>query len=159
MDTKEALSGSAGIHVRESIRLELPIDEAYRFWRRLENLPRFMTHLRSVTETSARQSHWVADGPAGLAVEWDAEIINEVPGKVIGWRSLDGSTVVTAGAVNFDAVDAATTNVSVHLQYSPPAGKAGAFVASLFSRAPEQTIREDLQRLKQLLETGVGVQR
>jgi uncharacterized membrane protein len=153
MDTKEALAGSAGIHVRESIRLELPIDEAYQFWRRLENLPRFMTHLKSVTETSPRHSHWVAEGPAGTTIEWDAEIINEVRGKVIGWRSLDGADVVTAGSVNFDAAGAGSTDVSVHLQYAPPAGRAGAFVASLFSRAPEQMIREDLQRLKQLLET------
>jgi uncharacterized membrane protein len=44
--------------------------------------------------------------------------------------------------------------VSVHLQYAPPAGKAGAFIASLFGREPLQTIREDLRHFKQLLEAG-----
>lgn len=72
---KTALSGARGVHVRESIRLEVPLAEAYGFWRRLENLPRFMTHLDRVTESSDGRSHWVAVGPAGLAVEWDAEII------------------------------------------------------------------------------------
>src|SRR5262245_59536435 len=75
-DTKAALAGRKGIHVRESIRLERPIGDVYRFWRQLENLPTFMTHLEQVEETSDRRSHWVAAGPAGLAVEWDAEIIN-----------------------------------------------------------------------------------
>lgn len=154
-DTKAALGGARGIHVRESIRLELPIGDVYRFWRRLENLPRFMAHLDRVTETSDRHSHWTASGPAKLLVEWDAEIINEVENKVLSWRSLPGSDVVTAGSVNFDAVRGGrSTQVTVHLQYAPPAGKAGALVAWLFGREPSQTVREDLRRLKQILEAG-----
>ena len=153
--SKRALGGKRGVHVRESIRLELPLADTYAFWRRLENLPRFMSHLDCVTEASDGTSHWVATGPAGLPVEWDAEIINEVENKVLAWRSLPGSDVVTAGSVNFDAVRAGrSTQVSVHLQYAPPAGKAGAFVASLFGRAPSQTIREDLRNFKQLVEAG-----
>ena len=153
--TERALGGERGVHVRESIRLELPRTDVYRFWRRLENLPRFMTHLGRVTESADGRSHWVAAGPAGLAVEWDAEIINELENQVIAWRSLPGSDVVTAGAVVFDAARAGrATQVSVHLQYSPPAGKAGALIASLFGREPSQMIREDLRRFKQLLEAG-----
>jgi uncharacterized membrane protein len=154
-NTRAALAGERGVHVRESVRLEMPVAEIYRFWRRLENLPGFMTHLHRVTETPGGKSHWAAAGPAGLAVEWDAEIINEVENQVIGWRSLPGSDVVTAGSVNFDAVRGGrSTQVSVHLQYAPPAGKAGPLVASLFGREPSQTIREDLRHLKHLLEAG-----
>lgn len=153
--TRTALGGDRGVHVRESIRLEVPVDDVYRFWRQLENLPQFMTHLDRVTEASDGTSHWVTSGPAGLAVEWDAEIINEVENKVLAWRSLPGSDVVTAGSVNFDAARGGrSTQVSVHLQYAPPAGKAGAVVASLFGREPSQTIREDLRHFKQLLEAG-----
>ena len=153
--TKTALGGERGVHVRESVRLEVPVADVYRFWRRLENLPRFMTHLNRVTETSDGKSHWVAAGPAGLAVEWEAEIINEIENKVLAWRSLPGSDVVTAGSVNFDAARGGrSTQVSVHLQYAPPAGKAGALVASLFGREPSQTVREDLRHFKQLLEAG-----
>jgi uncharacterized membrane protein len=154
-DTRAALGGHRGIHVRESTRLERPVSEVYRYWRQLENLPCFMTHLDQVEETSERRSHWVAAGPAGTVVEWDAEIINEIDNKVIGWRSLPHSDVTTAGSVNFDAVRGGrSTQVSVNLQYAPPAGKAGALVASLFGREPSQTIREDLRRFKQLLEAG-----
>jgi uncharacterized membrane protein len=154
-DTKIALGGARGMHVRESIRLERPVADVYRFWRRLENLPRFMAHLDRVAETADGKSHWVACGPAGLAVEWDAEIINDIENKVLAWKSLPGSDVVTAGSVNFDAVRGGrSTQISVHLQYAPPAGKAGALLASLFGRAPSQTVREDLRRFKQLLEAG-----
>jgi uncharacterized membrane protein len=153
--TRAALGGERGIHVRESVRLEKPVADVYRFWRRLENLPRFMTHLHRVTETPDGRSHWVAAGPAGLRVEWDAEVISEVENDVIGWRSLPGSDVVTAGSVTFKtARGGRSAQVSVHLQYMPPAGKAGALIASLFGREPSQTIREDLRHFKQLLEAG-----
>ena len=154
-DTRSALADGKGIHVREAIRLEIPIAQVYRFWRTLENLPRFLTHLERVTELGDGRSHWVAKGPAGVSVEWDAEIINEVENKVIGWRSLPGSDVVTAGSVSFSPFRGGRgTQVSVHLQYAPPAGLAGAWLAMLFGREPSQTIREDLRRVKHLLEAG-----
>jgi uncharacterized membrane protein len=154
-DTRDALSGDRGIHVRESVRLEKPIADVYRFWRQLENLPRFMDHLESVTDLGAGRSHWVARGPVGKRIEWDAEILNEVENQVIGWRSLPGSDVVSAGSVNFDTVRGGrSTQVSVHLQYAPPAGKAGAWFAAFFGREPSQIIREDLRRLKQVLEAA-----
>lgn len=154
-DTKSSLGGDHGVRVRESIRLEVPVADVFRFWRRLEGLPKFMSHLERVRETSDGRSHWIAAGPAGLRVEWDAEIINEIENQILAWRSLPNSDIVTAGSVNFDTVRGGrSTQVSVHLQYAPPAGKAGALVAAIFGREPSQTIREDLRRFKQLLEAG-----
>ena len=152
-DTRRQLGGRRGIHVEESVTINRPLDELYRFWRDFENLPKFMKHLESVATREEGISHWVASGPAGMRVEWDARIINEVPEKVIGWQSLTGSTIATAGSVNFDD-DPHGTRVTVHLQYNPPAGKLGAAVAKLFGEEPNQTIREDLRRFKQLMETG-----
>jgi uncharacterized membrane protein len=154
-DTRAALGGERGVRVRESVRLELPVHEVYAFWRSLENLPRFMRYLDSVRQDTADRSHWVAIGPGGLRVEWDAELINEIENELIAWRSLPGSDVTTAGSVHFDSVRGGReTQVTVNLQYSPPAGKAGAWVATLFGREPSQTIREDLRLLKQILEAG-----
>jgi uncharacterized membrane protein len=154
-DTKQALGGERGVRVRESVRIERSVDELYRFWRQLENLPRFMTNLERVTDLGHGRSHWVAKGPAGTTVEWEAEVINEIENRLLSWRSLPGADVVTAGSVHFDAARGGrSTEITVNLQYSPPAGKLGSSVAWLFGREPSQTIREDLRRLKQLLETG-----
>jgi uncharacterized membrane protein len=153
-DTRAALAGDRGTHVREAVQLEQPVAEVFRFWRQLENLPRFMEHLESVTEGVDGRSHWIARGPAGVRVQWDAEIINESQNQVIGWRSLPGSDVVSAGSVNFDSIRGESTQVTVHLQYEAPAGRAGALAAALLGRSPSQTIREDLRRFKQLLEAG-----
>jgi uncharacterized membrane protein len=154
-DTREALGGSRGVNVRESIRLENPVDEVYRFWARLENLPRFMSHLVSVADLGGGRSHWVARGPAGVTVEWDAEIINQLTTRVLAWRSLPGGDVTSAGSVTFEPARAERgTQVTVSLQYAPPAGPLGRAVATLFGREPSQTIREDLRTLKQMLEAG-----
>ena len=152
-DTRARLGGKRGIHVEESVTINRPITDVYRFWRNFENLPKFMQHLESVAEREEGISHWVARGPARATVEWDARIINEIENKVIGWQSLAGSTIATAGSVNFDETSHGT-RVRVHLQYSPPGGRLGAAFAWMFGEEPTRQVREDLRRFKSLLETG-----
>jgi uncharacterized membrane protein len=114
-----------------------------------------MDHLVSVTQLDFFRSHWVAKAPAGRRVEWDAEIINEVPGELIAWRTVPGSELVSAGSVQFKrAAGGRGTEVRVRLQYHPPAGKVGATIAWLLGHDPAQAIREDLRRFKQLMEAG-----
>lgn len=153
--TRAALGGPRGVRVREAITLAKPVDEVYRFWRKLENLPGFMPDLVSVTQISPNRSRWKARGPAGTTVEWEAEIFNEIENKLIAWRSLPDSQIVTAGSVNFDqARGGRLTRLTVHFQYDPPAGRAGATVSRWLGADPVHMVREDLRRLKQLLEAG-----
>jgi len=141
-----------GFKVVRSITVHRPVEEVYRLWRDLENLPRFMSHLESVKEDGSR-SHWVARGPAGTSVAWDAEIINEEPNRLLAWRSLEGSTVSTAGSVHFrPAPEGHGTEIMVTLKYDPPAGKLGSWFAGLFGEEPSEQVREDLRRFKQLAE-------
>jgi uncharacterized membrane protein len=115
-----------------------------------------MRHLQSVERITDTLSRWHAYGPAGTTVEWSAEIINEVPNQVIGWQSIEGSDVVSAGSVNFDSAGAGLgTHVRVRLQYSPPGGKVGAAIVRLLGQDPATEIREDLQRFKQMVEQGI----
>jgi len=155
LDTRRALGGPGGVNVEETVTINRPIEEVYRFWRNIENLPRFMRHLESVEPVTETLSRWRAKGPGGLQAEWNAEIINEVANQVIGWRSLEGSDVVSAGSVHFDVSDQGrATRVRVRLQYNPPGGKVGAAAAKLMGQDPATEIREDLHNFKQLLETG-----
>lgn len=154
-DTKEALAGSRGTPVETAVTIARPHDELYRFWRHIENLPTIMPHLVSVKDRGEKRSHWIAKAPGGRTVEWDAEIINDDENELIGWRTLEGSDVVSAGSVRFrPATGWRGTEVRVRLQYDPPAGKVGATVAWLFGHDPAGTIREDLRRFKQLIEAG-----
>jgi uncharacterized membrane protein len=143
-----------GVRVDESIVLNRPRWEVYRFWRNFENLPRFMDHLEDVAVLDERRSHWTAKGPAGSRVEWDAEIHNEIPNELIAWRSLEGSEVDNAGSVRFMPTENGDTEVRVVLRYDPPAGKLGAAVAHLFGEDPSRQVADDLRRLKQVVEVG-----
>lgn len=144
-----------GIRVEKSVTINRSPEELYSFWRNFQNLPRFMSHLKSVTVTGDKRSHWVAKGPAGSEAEWDAEIINEVPNELIGWRSVDGSQINNAGSVHFTRTIANRgTEVKVILRYDPPGGVLGAVIAKLFGEDPARQVQEDLRTLKQILETG-----
>ena len=153
-DTRAALRGARGVNVLQTVTINQPIEMLYRFWRNLENLPQFMKHLDSVEKVTDTISHWRAKGPAGTLLEWNAEIFNEIPNKLIAWRSLEGADVVSAGSVNFAPDGGRGTRVTVHLQYSPPGGRLGAALARLFGADAETEIREDLRRFKQLLEAN-----
>jgi uncharacterized membrane protein len=129
--------------------------ELFQFWRDLENLPKFMYHLESVRSDGERRSHWVARGPAGLRVSWDAEITDERENDWIVWRSLPGSDIAASGSVYFrPAPGDRGTEVTLAVQYEPLAGRLGRAVATLLGRNPRWTVREELRRFKQLMETG-----
>lgn len=144
-----------GIRVEKSVTINATPETLYAFWRNFENLPRFMDHLESVHVIDGKRSHWVAKGPARIKAEWDAEIINEVPNELIGWRSVDDSRVDNAGSVHFTrAAGGRGTEVRVILRYEPPAGIFGATLAKMFGEDPAFQIQKDLRRLKELIETG-----
>jgi uncharacterized membrane protein len=143
------------ISVRKAITVQRPAEEVYAFWRDFANLPRFMEHLERVDVLDEARSHWVAKGPAGRSVEWDAELVDDRPGEVISWRSLPGATVENEGSVHFSAAPGERgTEVLVDLRYSPPAGTLGAAVAKLLGEEPATQLSDDLRRFKQVLETG-----
>jgi uncharacterized membrane protein len=140
-----------GIKVERSVTVNRAREDVYRFWRQLENLPRFMDHLESVTVLDENRSHWIAKAPAGTRVEWDAAIHNEIEDELIAWRSLPGSDIDNAGSVHFTPADGGT-EVRVVLSYDPPAGRVGAAVAKLLGEDPGQQVEEDLRRFKQVME-------
>ncbi|MFI5256382.1 MAG: SRPBCC family protein [Gemmatimonadales bacterium] len=141
--------------VERAVTVARPRSELYAFWRDFTNLPQFMEHLDAVRVDSPTHSHWTAKAPAGTQVEWDAEIVNDVPDSIIAWKSLGDPDVANAGAVNFsDAPAGRGTIVKVTLDYEPPGGKIGAVLARLFGEDPDRQVREDLRKFKQLMETG-----
>jgi uncharacterized membrane protein len=141
--------------LRAAVTINRPSDEVYRFWRDFGNLPRFMHHLESVRTDGDGRSHWTAKGPAGRSVQWDAEITEEQPNRMIAWRTVDGTKVPNSGRVRFlPLANGRGTEVRVELEYAPPGGGVGKAVAKLFGEEPMQQVKDDLRRFKQVIETG-----
>ncbi len=154
-ETATAVPAQYGVKFERSLSINRPASELFDFWRRFENLPRIMSHLKSVTQLPDGRSRWVADGPFGMEVSWEAEIYNEDPGRLIAWRSLPGSEVETAGSVHFEEqAHGRGTEVRVSLKYNPPGGQVGVKIAGLMGASAEQEIETDMRRFKQFMETG-----
>ncbi len=154
-NTSEQSSGKSEVRLTQTIIINRSAEELYRFWRDFNNLPDFMAHLASVQVTGGNRSHWVANGPGGKKVEWDAEIVDDQPNSHIAWRSLPGSDVDNSGSVRFErAPGGRGTLVKVQIEYAPPGGVLGAKIAKLFREEPGQKVEDDLRAFKQLMETG-----
>ena len=144
----------APVEVKTTVSLNKPRAEVYAFWRKLENLPRFMRHLASVEELDQTRSRWTAKGPAGVgSVTWEAEILEDHQNEFISWSSLPGSAVDNAGQVRF--IETPTgTDIQVQVTYRLPAGDVGSVAARLFSPMAEKMLHDDIRDLKRVMESG-----
>lgn len=142
-----------GIEVTKSIVINRSAEDLYDYWYNFENLPQFMEHVQSVWMIGDHRWHWVAKAPAGMDVEWDADVTDEHEGEYIEWRSLEGSDVPNEGSVTFTELpDGQGTQVTVNLVYYPLGGQLGAWVAKLFGEEPSIQIEDDLLNFKLLME-------
>ena len=135
--------------------IERPAQELYDYWRNVENAPRFMTGVESVTKTGPDRSHWVSAGPFGKTFEWDSEVFHDEPGRLFAWKTLPGADVAHAGAIKFEPnTGGRGTVVTIEVNYEPPAGMLGVAVAKLLGQDPDAMTKENLRQFKQLMEAG-----
>jgi uncharacterized membrane protein len=153
---QETLGMNQSIRVEKSVTISNKSpEELYLFWRNFANLPRFMKHLKHVSVTNDKRSHWIASAPMGGSVEWDAEIINEQENRLIAWASVEGADIDNSGFVRFQPASAGRgTEVKVVVEYNPPGGAVGDAIAKLFGEEPKQQLGDDLRRFKMLMEAG-----
>lgn len=148
------------VTIEGSILVDHSPEEVYDFWRDLENLPQFMTHLDSVKMIDGNRSHWVARTVEGIKVVWDSEIIEDRPGEMIRWRSLPDSDIDNEGAVYFKRGPGGRgADVRVSISYMPPAGLLGRDIAGLLRTITFRQLREELRRLKEIMEVPVEKRR
>jgi len=150
---REGTVGNLGVRIERGVLVAASADRLYLFWRKLENLPRIMSHLDSVEVLDERRSRWHARGPAGIPLVWEAEIINDQPPQLLAWRTLPGAPVAHAGSVRFTP-SGASTRIDVSLQYDPPGGVLTHAAASLMDADAGARIERDLREFKRALESG-----
>jgi uncharacterized membrane protein len=150
--TSEGLS--RGVEVDRAITIGRSSDEVYRFWRSFENLPRFVQHLSSMTEREDGRWHCVSN-VAGRDLHWETQLIEDVPGERIVWRTVPGSRVEADGEVTFrPAPGNRGTEVRVRIRVAPPGGALAMALGPFLRHFSRAQIGQDLHRLKQILETG-----
>jgi uncharacterized membrane protein len=147
---------ASAIEANVTFTINKPREEVYAFWRNFENLPRFMHHLKDVEVLDEKTSSWTAKLAGGLGtVSWQAVLEEEAVNSFLSWSSLSGSSIDNAGEVRFiDARGNEGTEVQAKISYRLPAGDLGTLAGKMVNPVVENMIREDLRRLKNLLEKG-----
>jgi uncharacterized membrane protein len=141
-----------GTQLQVALFVHASPEACYQRWRDFTQLPKFMTHIQTVKVIDEKHSHWVVVGPGNSTVEWNAEIIEDIPHERISWRSVENSQVDIAGSVRFEPARGQATNIEVTLTYNPPLGPLGETLAGLFGEKPETQLKEDLARFKEAME-------
>jgi uncharacterized membrane protein len=159
---READARDGSFELRQAIAVNRPPDELYAAWRDFERLPEFMRYLESVRVIDApdlppgsERTHWIARGPAGTRIEWDAELTEDRPAERICWRTVGDSEIHHSGSISFvRGPRGRGTLVRLEMDYEPPGGSLGTGVARLLGRDPEWEAKDSLWRFKQWMETG-----
>jgi uncharacterized membrane protein len=139
--------------VHESIEVEAPLEDVFRYWSNFENFSQIMQNVEEVRMTGQDISHWRVKGPLGKSVEFDARTTEMDPNLGIGWNTTEGE-VMTSGEVRFEEVAPGRTRVDVTMNYSdPPGGAVGEAVANILSN-PERHLKEDLKNFARIVERG-----
>lgn len=137
--------------VSKYIRIDAPPQQVYDLWRDPSQFSEFMEDVEAVEDRGDRW-HWKVSGPLGRSVEWDSEVVEDIPGEKIAWKSVDGD-VENSGVVRFDARDGDSTDMEYALEFTPPGGKAGDIVAKIFDD-PEDKVQRSLEAFKELVEAA-----
>jgi uncharacterized membrane protein len=139
--------------VHESIEVQAPLQDVFRYWSNFENFPSFMQNVEEVRMSGRDTSHWRVKGPLGKSVEFDARTTEMDPERGIGWNTTGGE-VMTSGEARFEEVSPGRTRIEVTMNYAdPPGGKVGEVAANLISN-PERNLREDVENFARIVERG-----
>ena len=149
---RDGVPGNQGLRIEHKVEVHCPAPELYQFWRQIDQLPRILRHVESVEAIDEWHSHWIARGPLGPPLEWDAEIINEHENELIAWQSVHGASLKNAGSVRFEEISPGLTRVKVCLELQPVGGVAALALVRLFGTDPQRELEDDLERFRDFAE-------
>ncbi len=133
--------------VEKSIELDVPVHVAYNQWTQFETFPQFMEGVKEIRQLDDKRLHWKAE-IGGKDVEWDAEIVEQMPDQRIAWRNINGAT--NAGVVTFHKISDTQCKVMLQLETEPQGlvetiGDALGFLG--------HRVEGDLKRFKEMVES------
>ncbi|MBF2067658.1 MAG: SRPBCC family protein [Calothrix sp. C42_A2020_038] len=129
------------------VEVEAPMNLVWSLWSDLEQMPRWMKWIDSVTvpDDNPDISLWKLSSN-GLEFTWRSRILKKIPHQIIEWQSVDG--LPNRGAIRFyDRKNSSIVKMTV--AYAIP-GIIGKIMDNLFlGRIVESTLNADLQRFRQ----------
>lgn len=138
------------VQITESVIIKGNASEIFNLWSDLEMLPSIIPDIKEVQQIDELTSRWVVKGPLGKDFSWIAEITRFDEDRRIGWRTIEGD-IKTSGQVTFKDLPENETEMTVTMQYVPPAGKVGEAVSKVLEN-PRDKISSGLRDFKSFAE-------
>jgi uncharacterized membrane protein len=138
------------VQITESVIIKASPEEVFEWWTHLETLPTVIKDIKEVHVLNDLNSQWIVKGPMGKDFEWIAEITRFDEDRRIAWKTIDGD-IKTSGQVTFKDLPQGETEMTVSMQYVPPAGKIGEIVSKALEN-PREKITESLRDFKAFAE-------
>jgi uncharacterized membrane protein len=135
--------------VKDSIEVQVPVQQAYNQWTQFEEFPKFMEGIQSVQQLDDTHVRWAAE-VRGESREWTTEITDQQPDEKIAWKTIDGE-VKNDGVVTFAQVGDGKTRVDVQMDVEGESTAEN--VAGDLLGIVQAQIHGDLERFKQLIES------
>jgi uncharacterized membrane protein len=128
------------------VEVHSPINTVYKQWLQFESYPLFMEGIDKVEELDDGRIRWRAT-VTGAPLEWESQIIENVPERRIAWRSANG--LQKQGTVAFRPVGPEHTRITLRLEYDPDGyvDDIGRFLVAACRR-----VDDDLGRFRDLIE-------
>ena len=131
----------------QSVVVDVPVRTAYNQWTQFEEFPKFMGGAEKVEQRSPEVVYWKVN-IAGRTVEYEADILEQIPDKRIVWRSRAGKK--TGGVVEFEALGPDRTRVTLDMTYEPQGVLEN--IGDLLGIVSNRT-HQDLENFKKLIES------
>jgi uncharacterized membrane protein len=138
--------------VEESVVIRRPVEQVFAYYEDFRNLPDFLGDVMRIELTGERTSRWTIKAPLGLEVHWSVVVTDIQPNAFIAYQT--GS--VTAAArweINFSPGTEPGTTI-VREVMSIPGGLLTEAALAAVGKPPAREVRANLERLKEVLETG-----
>lgn len=134
------------VQITESVIIKGSAEDIFEMWSDIEMLPSIIDDIKQVQQIDELTSRWVVKGPLGKDYAWTAAITRFDEDRRIGWKTIDGD-IKTSGQVTFKDLPEDETELTVTMQYVPPAGKVGDVVSKVLEN-PRNKISEGLRDFK-----------
>ena len=139
--------------IEASVTIRRALREVFDFYRDFRNLTAFLGDVVSIEPIDANTSRWIVQAPLKMAVRWTVQITEEVPGKIIRYETVSHPARRIAWDIHFAPGSRPGETVVREVMHAP-FGALGLELLALIGKPAAAEVAANLQRLKQLLETG-----
>jgi uncharacterized membrane protein len=139
--------------IEASVMIRRPREEVFRFYRDFRNLPQFLGDVMAVEQVDPTTSRWTIQGPLGVRVAWTTRVTEERANELIRYETVNLPLLTTHWDTYFTPGPRAG-ETEVRAVMKMPFGGLGRAALALIGKFPDKEVASNLNRLKELMETG-----